>query len=107
MLKYPGIKKNAAIAFTHVCPNSVYTLQVTCPGCSSFLKNLHSSLHAHAILRLTHTATVLQCVHGSTYMDSTVQCMAKTGLLWTLPAHSECSDIPAVLASHTDSADSV
>ena len=52
MIKYPGIKKNAACSFTQHDPDSVYTPKATTPGCFSFLKNLHSGKITHTVPRL-------------------------------------------------------
>ena len=50
MIKYPGIKKNAASTITQQCPDPQYTSKATYTQCTSFLKNLHSSKNAHSIL---------------------------------------------------------
>jgi rRNA maturation protein Nop10 len=50
MIKYPGIKKNAACANTQQYLGPQYTLKVTTPQCTSKSKNLHSSKYAHIIL---------------------------------------------------------
>jgi hypothetical protein len=34
MIKYPLIKKNAAIAIAQLCPDTVHGSKVTTPGCS-------------------------------------------------------------------------
>jgi len=52
MIKYPPIKKNAAIAITQQRPDPQYTQKVTTHQCTSFLKNLHSGKLTRMIQRL-------------------------------------------------------